>query len=99
MSNNQELSAVDFEKQWHGRIVRPRGNHYKIPIKNYVVTAALYKYEGDVTIFGIMAEDYVPGPDGNAHLFTIRIGSEEFDECMNDFEIVVGDKTDENSGS
>ena len=93
------LNSQEFEAKWHGKIVRPKGNHYKIPIKNYVVTAALYRYEDDITTFAIRAEDYSPGPSGNAHWFTIGIGLEEFDKCMDDFEIIDGDKIDEDSCS
>ena len=80
--------SVAFEEKWHNQIVRPKGLHYKcLPIKNYRVTAALYKYEvGDITVFGIMAEDY--NPKTNGHFFTIRMGPEELEKCLNDFAIL-----------
>ncbi len=83
-----ENKAREFEDKWHRRIIRPKGERYKIPIKKYLVTAALYEYEDGITIFGIMAEDYKFGPDSNGHFFTIRIRTEELEECMNDFEII-----------
>ena len=85
MDNNK---SQEFEAKWHGKIIRPKGKHYRIPIKRYLVTVALYKYEDNVTIFGIMAEDYKFGKDSNGHFFTVKIGPEELEECMNDFEII-----------
>ena len=85
MDNNK---AQEFEAKWHGKIIRPKGKCYQIPIKRYLVTAALYKYKDDITVFGIMAEDYKFGKDSNGHFFTIKIGIEELEECMNDFEII-----------
>lgn len=83
------LDFETFEAQWKNKIVRLKGKCFKFPKKNYQVTAALYQYEdGDVTIFAIMAEDYIFGPDSNRQWFTIKINPEDFDKCMDDFEIV-----------
>ncbi len=76
----------EFEKEWMGKTVRPKGTHFKIPIKNYFVTAALYKYENDnITIFAIMAEDY--NIKTNKHWFTIKFKPEEL-KHLDDFEII-----------
>lgn len=70
-----------FEETYLHKIVRPRGNYYDLPMEDYVVTAALYEFEGDgVSIFAIEH-------DGD-HWFTIKIEKEEFEECMADFEII-----------
>jgi len=96
MGDTFKEEATAFEEKWLHKVVRPKGLYYQIPIKKYQVTAALYKYEDDdITIFAVMAEDWSPGPKGNAHWFTIKIGSEELNERMNDFEILesIGDNT------
>jgi hypothetical protein len=79
------LDFVKFEKKWRGKIVRPKGNFYKIPIKNYTVTAALYKFDDDITIFAIMAEDY--NINTNKHWFTLYLRPEDL-KHLEDFEIL-----------
>lgn len=74
-----------FENKWKDAIVKPKGLYYQIPIKKYKVTTALYKWENGETIFAIMSEDWSLK---NPEWFTIRIGSEELDERLKDFEII-----------
>ena len=75
----------DFENAWFRKTVIPLGKIFDIPIKKYIVTAALYKFENDITIFAIMALDYSLE---NKHWFTLRIESEKLEESLNDFKIV-----------
>lgn len=77
-----------FETKYHYKVVKPLCNHYKfVPIKEYVVISALLNWEDDgkTTIFAIKAVDYNLE---NKHMFTFKIASEEFDVCMNDFEVI-----------
>ncbi|UCG02455.1 MAG: hypothetical protein JSW11_00385 [Candidatus Heimdallarchaeota archaeon] len=81
--------AVDFEKKWHNKIVRPKRKFYTtLPDKKYLVKSALYKYDEDLTILAIMAEDYTFGPGSNGHFFTIKILPENLEKAMDDFEII-----------
>lgn len=76
----------EFENKYHYKVVRPL-NHYNIPKKEYVVTSALLNWEDDgkTTVFAIKALDYSLE---NKHWFTIKIASDEFHKCINDFEII-----------
>lgn len=77
----------DFETKYHYKIVKPLGNYYKIPIKEYIVTSALLNWEDDnkTTIFAIKALDYSLE---NKQWITFHIGSDEFEKCMADFEVI-----------
>jgi len=78
---NEEQKA--FETKWHEKIVRPKGVHYQIPQTEYLVSAALYKWDpGDITIFAIV------GPDGPPNWFTIKVAPEDLHWIEEDFEIV-----------
>ena len=84
---NKTKEAQDFEIKWYHKIVRPRVTHYKIPIKNYTVTAALYEFETNKdTIFAVIAEDY--DAKTNKHWFTFKISSENLEKHLDDFEII-----------
>jgi hypothetical protein len=83
--NNMTPEQQSFEAKWHKKIVRPKGKYYQIPIKFYNVTAALYEWDGDETIFAIMAEDYSPE---NKHWFTIHLAPEELSKLDEDFDII-----------
>ena len=76
-----------FEQQWKNKIVRLKLQHYSgIPDTTYVVTAALFEWEtDDVTVFAIQSERYTLE---NKEWYTIKIGPEEFEKCMADFEVV-----------
>lgn len=75
-----------FEEQWHGKRVRPKLAYYEIPDTTYVVTAALYQYESDnETIFAIRSERYTLE---NKEWYTIRMGKDEFEARIADFEII-----------
>lgn len=77
---------TEFEQKFLNKIVKPSGKYYQLPIKEYIVTAALLNYENnDITIFAIKALDYNLD---NKHWFTIKIAKSEFDKCMSDFEII-----------
>ena len=79
------MSQSEFEAKWHHKIVRPRGLHWQIPIKDYRVTACLYEYEeGKVTIFAIMALDYTPE---NKHWFTFHLSPSDMEWLDKDIEI------------
>jgi len=76
----------EFESKWLGKTVRPKGRYYKIPIKDYIVTASLLGYDPDgSTIISIMATDY---SSENKHFFTIRIAQCDLEEHLDDFEII-----------
>lgn len=82
----QHIDRIVFAEKWKNQKVRLRGTFYELPDKEYVVTAALYKWDsGDVTVFAIMAVDYTLE---NKHWFTIKIAPDDFEKCMGDFEIV-----------
>ncbi len=90
MENTEKFEKMqkfeEFEEKWKGKWVRPKGKIYKIPIKNYLVTAALYDYFGDgETTFAIMAEDY--NMKTNKHWFTIKLRPEDM-KHLDDFEIL-----------
>ncbi len=74
-----------FEAKWHMKQVRLRGIHWKLPIKDYVVTCALLKRDGDETVFAVMATDYTTE---NKHYITIRLASEQLSHLDEDFEII-----------
>lgn len=68
-------------------MVRPRGEHYNIPNKEYTVTAALFEYEENgESIFAIMSEDYKPGD--NPEWFTFRESPERLHLIEEEFEII-----------
>lgn len=48
----------DFEEKWLNKVVRPTG-HYNIPDKNYLVTAALYHWEDNITKFAIFSDGFI----------------------------------------
>ncbi len=74
------MTQSEFEEKWHNKLVRPLG-HYKIPDKEYFVTACLL----DERKFAIMATDYSPE---NKHYITFDLGDEELKELENRFEIL-----------
>jgi hypothetical protein len=74
-----------FEAKWHKRWVRPLGKHYQIPIKDYHVTAALLKWDGEETIFAVMASDY---NTENKHWFTIKVAPQDLSKLEEDFEFI-----------
>ena len=81
------MDAAEFEAKWYNQIVLPRGNYFKIPMKVYMVTAALYEYEENKdTILAVVSEEYNP-PD-NIEWFTIKISPEDLEEALADFEIL-----------
>jgi len=74
-----------FEQQWRGKRVRLKG-YYKLPDTTYVVTAALYQHEEDkTTIFAIQSERYT---FENKEWYTIKMGEEEFEKCIANFEVI-----------
>ena len=80
------MNAEEFEEKWLYKKVKPLGLHYKIPIKEYIVTAALYCYEpNNITIWAIQALDYTLE---NKNWFTFRLNSEEVEIINTDFEIL-----------
>lgn len=81
------MDLSEFESKYHFKIVKPLNNHYQLPVKEYIVTAALYNYEDDgkTTVFAIKALDYSLE---NKHWFAIKIADNEFDKCIADFEII-----------
>lgn len=80
------LKQKDFGNKYLHKIVRPLGTYYEIPIKEYIVTAALLEFEENgVTIFAIKALDYSVE---NKHWITIRIARDELEERLADFEIL-----------
>lgn len=78
----------EFADKYLGKLVRPLGKVYKIPIKDYIVTAALLNWEKEdtVTVFAIQGTDY--STQTNKHWFTLKINKENLVEHMRDFELI-----------
>lgn len=86
--NDLTQQQKDFTDKYHFKIIKPLGKHYQnIPIKEYIVTSALFNYEDDnkTTIFAIKALDYNLE---NKHWITFHIDTKEFDKAITDFEII-----------
>ena len=77
----------DFSAKYHLKVVKPRGNYYKLPIKEYFVTSSLLNWEdeGETTVFAVKALNYNLE---NKHWFTIKVNKKELDIFTSDFEIV-----------
>lgn len=75
------MTALEFEEKWHQKLVRPK-SYYKIPDKEYIVTAALFDEE---TTFAIMATDYTLE---NKQYITFKLSEEEVDKLDERFEIL-----------
>lgn len=74
------MNQEEFASKWHNKIVVPIGN-YEIPVKEYYVTAALYKYDlDDITIFAILGMD-------NSGWFTFELTPEEVENLDKEFRI------------
>lgn len=77
---------TEFADKYHGKIVRPLvTGPNALPEKDYFVTAALFKWEDDLTILAMIALDYTPE---NAHWFTFKIPPNDLDEVLNRIEII-----------
>lgn len=79
-----------FEAKWHMKRVRFTGHHWQIPLKDYVVTAALFggSYvlaEPRETVFAVMAVDYTRE---NAHYITFKLAPEQLADLDKAFEIL-----------
>ena len=89
MDQEWTTEQKEFEKKYHLKIVRPLGKYFDIPLKDYSVTSALYKWEkNDITIFSIIALDYdfqSTEPE-KKHWFTIKLKLEDL-YLLEDFEI------------
>lgn len=81
------MTQQEFTDKYYHKVVRPLGKFYKLPQKEYLVTAALLNFddEGQTTIFAIQALDY---DSNNKHWFTLQIDIKQLDERMADFEIL-----------
>lgn len=80
------MNQQEFEQKYHYKVVRPKGEVIKIPIKDYIVTSALYKYEqGDTTILALKALDYTLE---NKHWITIKIAPESLESYLGDIEVL-----------
>ncbi len=82
------MNQEEFEKKWFQKWVKPKGIHYQIPQKNYIVTAALYKGAADEqsSIFAIISEDYKPGT--NPEWFTLHVADEDLVKLDEEFEFI-----------
>lgn len=74
-----------FEVKWHMKLVRPRGLHWKLPPKDYFVTAALLNQLDGETIVAIMAVDY---SRENVHYITLHLAPEQLPKLEEGFEIL-----------
>lgn len=84
------MTQDEFAAKWKDKIVRPKRIRYDwIPGEDYVVTAALYEWDGDITIFAIMSLDYTIE---NKRWYTFHLPEEELDVSLADFEILEGDE-------
>ncbi len=81
------MTQKDFEQKFHYKVIKPNGLIFDIPIKEYVVTAALLNFEENetVSIFAIKATDYNLE---NKHAFTFRINKDELEAQISDFTIL-----------
>lgn len=77
------ITQEEFEDKWQGKIVKPLG-HYKIPDKEYFVTAALLDQPSGNKL-AIMATDYTPE---NKQWITIDLADEEVELLDERFEIL-----------
>jgi hypothetical protein len=74
------MNQEEFAKKWHKKIVVPIGK-YEIPIKEYYVTAALYKYDpDDITVFAILGMD-------NSDWLTFKLTPEEVENLDKEFKV------------
>lgn len=73
-----------FEAKWHMKRVRFAGHHWQIPVKDYVVTAALLG-EAKETVFAVMAVDYTRE---NRHYITFNLASQQLPDLDKAFEIL-----------
>ncbi len=78
---------IEFAKKYHHKLVKPLGNCFNIPIKEYIVVAALLNHEDDgkTTVLVFKATDYSPE---NPHLFTFKIAVEDLEKSLADIEII-----------
>ena len=81
------MNENEFAEKWLNKLVRYKGQYYKIPTDvTYKVTAALYQYDdGGLTIFAVMSEKW--NPPVNIDWFTIRMSDDELKELEN-FELL-----------
>ena len=81
-----EQKRKEFAEKWHQKIVKRKGQHELTkPDSEYLVTAALWKYENNdkTTVFGIQSVD------ATEKLFLgIYIEDDEFEKVMEDFEVI-----------
>lgn len=86
------MTQSEFEVKWQYKIVKPSG-HYKIPDKEYAVTACLLdSYISDtMTKFAIIALDYSLE---NKHWICLDLAPEEVEKLDERFEI-IGEYTQE----
>ena len=75
------MTQSEFETKWHYKIVKPKGEHYAIPAKEYIVTACLL----DPKRFAIMATDYSLE---NKQWITIDLDDEDIERLDDRFEIL-----------
>ena len=75
------MNQEEFESKWYHKRIKCLGNHYKFAKdKEGFVTAALYRFYGDETIFSVDFFDI--------KATTFHIGNDEFDRCISDFEVL-----------
>ena len=84
------MTFEEFSDKYHGKIVKPIGKLYSIPKKEYLVTAALYDFDGQ-TIFAIRSLDYT---FESGQWITFNFYNDELEKCIADFEI-IRDATEE----
>lgn len=84
--DNRCREEMAFEGKWHYKVVKPKTGKFTsldIPVKEYVVIAALLNREKD-TIFAIKSTDYSLE---NKCAFTLNINQENL-HCLDEFEIL-----------
>lgn len=70
-----------FETKWLNKLVIYDGNYFKIANEKYLVTAALFDYEDDITIFAIKSlED-------PSNWITIKVNKQEIN-YLDDFRVI-----------
>ncbi len=87
-SSPDETTQASFENQWWYKVVVPRmgGKLDGLPVKRYLITAALWQYNEDKsTILALYAFDYSLE---NKHWFTIHVKPEDMEATLGSLEVI-----------
>ena len=75
-----------FKKSFLGKTIKNKGKFFDLPIREYVVTSALYQFDpGDVTVLSLVTPEYA---DNESQWYTLYIYPEDFRTAMMDLDIL-----------